>query len=129
MYILNFAPLYPEELGHDKFTPTVLQVGFEEPVYRVSSKSRSMSNGLFVTCSLRILAHRALRAWVWAYLPLQCFKSANEESLYQFHQNWCSHWEVMLEEIYILFFIFILADMPGGARDKNIFKSKSSVFR
>ncbi|GBM94798.1 hypothetical protein AVEN_69353-1 [Araneus ventricosus] len=55
----------------------------EEPMYRVLSKPRSMSTGLFVTCIFGTLAHPALRAWVWAYLPLQYFKSANEEPVNQ----------------------------------------------
>ncbi|GBN07510.1 hypothetical protein AVEN_252886-1 [Araneus ventricosus] len=43
-----------------------------------------MSTSPFVTCILES-AHPALRACVWAHLPLQNFKSANECT--KFHHN------------------------------------------
>ncbi|GBM40072.1 hypothetical protein AVEN_23159-1 [Araneus ventricosus] len=55
----------------------------EEHVYQVSSKSPSVSNGLFVICILDTSPHPTLKDWFRAYLPLQNFKSANEESVYQ----------------------------------------------
>ncbi|GBM39435.1 hypothetical protein AVEN_126317-1 [Araneus ventricosus] len=55
----------------------------EKHMYQVSSKSPSLSFGLFVTCILETLPDPAPRDWARAYLPLQYFKSANEEPVYQ----------------------------------------------
>ncbi|GBL96690.1 hypothetical protein AVEN_111835-1 [Araneus ventricosus] len=98
MYFRDFGPTYPEGLSLGLFTPTALQVANEEPVYRVPSKSRSMSTGLFVTCILKTLAHPALRAWVRAFLPLQYFMSANEGPVYQVSPKFVQPFEEMLEQ-------------------------------
>ncbi|GBN42721.1 hypothetical protein AVEN_84151-1, partial [Araneus ventricosus] len=50
---------------------------------RLSSQSRSMPAGLFVTCILGTLAHPALGSWISAYLPLQYFQSTHEEAVYR----------------------------------------------
>ncbi|GBM72127.1 hypothetical protein AVEN_208232-1 [Araneus ventricosus] len=42
-----------------------------------------MSTDLFVTCILGTLAYPVLRDWVWAYFPVQYFKSANKEPAYK----------------------------------------------
>ncbi|GBN29890.1 hypothetical protein AVEN_30795-1 [Araneus ventricosus] len=42
-----------------------------------------MSTGLFVSCILENFEHPALRDWDTAYLPLQYFKSTNEEPVYR----------------------------------------------
>ncbi|GBM64953.1 hypothetical protein AVEN_66138-1 [Araneus ventricosus] len=42
-----------------------------------------MSVGLFVTFTSETLHHLTLRDWIRAYLPLQHFKSTNEDHMYQ----------------------------------------------
>ncbi|GBM95396.1 hypothetical protein AVEN_240898-1 [Araneus ventricosus] len=75
------CPTLPRETGLG-FTYSYKSYS-EENVDQDSSKSPSMSIGLFVISLLVTLHHPTQRALARSYLPLKYSKSANEGSVYQ----------------------------------------------
>ncbi|GBM55684.1 hypothetical protein AVEN_139383-1 [Araneus ventricosus] len=86
MYFANFAPFYPEELDSGIFTPFSILVRLMRNMFtKFHQNHRDCQSAYLLDVFWRLCPNPGVS--VGAFFPLQCFKLADEDPVYQVSSN------------------------------------------